>query len=207
MISKLSIFTFKRLFMLLLAGVLIHVLQDRDLWLMLVLAVFTVYNFSRKGKSGITKIYFIGFLISAVGGVLAETWGISNGLWEYHDLPDGRTFPYWLPFAWGLAFSFIYSFESYFVRVLQIESLKDKLYLTLIVSLILPVFGEIVTVNLGVWTYYGNYQILGIPLYAMALLVLFHTGTFLLLGFINSYLKTQDPVFSVQLLKRNLIKF
>ena len=207
MISKLFIFAFKRLLMLLLAGVLIHTLQHRDLWLMLILAVFTVYNFSRKRKSGITRIYFLGFLISAVGGVLAENWGISNGLWKYHDLPDGRTFPYWLPFAWGLAFSFLYSFESYFIKLLQIESLRDKLYLTLIVSLILPVFGEIVTVNLGVWTYYGNYKILGIPLYAMGLLVLFHTGTFLLLVFINSYWKTPDRVFSARPFRRKLLKF
>jgi len=193
--------------MLLVAGVVIHLLQDRDVWLMLVLALNAVLIGLRKRKSESANIYFLGFLISATGGVLAENWGISNGLWKYHDLPGGRVFPYWLPFAWGLAFSFLYSFESFYIRVLRIESLRNKILLTMLVSLVLPVFGEIVTVYLGVWTYYGGYQILGIPLYAMGLLVLFHTSTFLLLVIVNSYWKKPDPVFSVRFVKRNLFKY
>jgi len=192
--------------MLLIAGVIIHLLQSHDVWLMLVLAMSTVFIVLKKRKSASLNIYFLGFLISALGGVLAENWGISNGFWKYHGLPDRREFPYWLPFAWGLAFSFLYSFESFYIRTLGIKSLRDKLFLTMLASLVLPVFGEIITVYLGVWTYYGDYKILGVPLYAMGLLVLFHTSTFLLLVIVNSYWKRPDPVFSARLIKRNSLK-
>lgn len=202
MFQKLFLFTIKRLIILTIAGVVISVLHDRDLLVALILAAFTCLVFMRKRKAKNFKIYFLGFMISAIGGILAENWGIQNGLWTYHDLSDGREFPYWLPFAWGLAFSFLYSFEGYFIRTLNLKSFSSKIVLTLLVSIGLPTVGEIVTVQLGVWTYQGAYKIAGIPLYAIGLLCLFHTSTFLLLYTINLYWKTNDIVFSAKPFKK-----
>lgn len=205
--SKVLIFIVTRLIALVLAGVIIHLLQSRDFIMMLVLAVITVLVYFRKRKSKSVKLFFLGFTLSAIGGVLAENWGISNGLWEYHDLPDGRTFPYWLPFAWGHAFTFLYSFEAFFIREFKINTLGGKVLLTILCSMILPVIGEIVTVYLDVWTYYGDFKILGIPLYAIGLLALFHTGIYFVLYALNLYWKQPDPVFAIQnskLKKENL---
>jgi len=198
MFQKLFLFTLKRLVVLSIAGVVISVLHSQDLVVLLILAFFTGLIYLRKRKSKNLKIYFLGFMISAIGGILAENWGIQNGFWTYHDLSDGREFPYWLPLAWGLAFSFLYSFEDYYIKTLKLKSLKGKISLTLFASVLLPTVGEIVTVYLGVWTYHWEYKVLGIPLYAMGLLGLFHTATFLLLYTVNLYWKTKDPVFSAK---------
>jgi hypothetical protein len=202
MFSKLVLFTLKRLLVLSIAGVVISLLHAHDLWVMFILAFFTVLIYSRKRKSKSATIYYLGFFISAIGGIFAENWGIQNGLWKYHDLSDGREFPYWLPLAWGLAFSFLYSFEAYYIKKLRLDSFKSKIFLTLFASVLLPTVGEIVTVQLGVWTYNGDYKIAGIPLYAIGLLVLFHTATFLLLYTINLFWKVQDPVFSQKAIKQ-----
>ncbi|RZK09692.1 MAG: hypothetical protein EOO46_13060 [Flavobacterium sp.] len=198
MFQKLLLFTLKRLVILSIAGIVISVLHSEDLVVVLVLAFFTSLIYLRKRKSKNFKIYFLGFSISAIGGVLAESWGINSGLWTYHNLSDGREFPYWLPLAWGLAFSFLYSFEAYFIKTLKLKSLKSKITLTILSSILLPTVGEIVTVQLGVWTYHSELKIFGIPLYAMALLGLFHTATFLVLYTVNSYWKMHDPVFSAK---------
>ncbi|MDD3004602.1 hypothetical protein [Flavobacterium sp.] len=205
MYQKLLFFTLKRLFILSVAGVLISVLHSQDLLLMFILAAFTGIVYLRKRKLKHAKIYFLGFAISAIGGILAETWGIESGLWTYHDLSQGREFPYWLPFAWGLAFSFLYSFEDYYIQTLKLNSINTKIVLTLFSSILLPTVGEIITVQLGVWTYNSEYKLFGIPYYAMGLLGLFHTSTFLVLYWVNVYWKTQDPVFSTQLHKTSKI--
>lgn len=188
-------FTQKRLLVLILAGVLIGKLHSDDLLVAMILAAYCIVVYFRKRKMEGARLYFLGFGLSAVGGVLAEHWGISNGYWAYHDLPDGRTFPYWLPFAWGLAFTFLYSFEKAYIVAYRITSFPAKLGLTLLVSALFPTLGEIVTVKLGVWTYYWPYKILGIPLYAIALLMVFHSGLFLLLWWIGKQWRTADPVF------------
>lgn len=198
MYSKLLLFTLKRLLVLVIAGVVISLFHSEDLLLMFFLAINSVIVYFRKRNFKHSKIFFLGFIISAIGGILAETWGIESGLWTYHDLSDGRQFPYWLPFAWGLAFSFLYSFEDYYIRTLKLNTLNKKMGLTLFSSIVLPTIGEIITVQMGVWTYHSDYKLFGIPYYAMALLGLFHTSTFLFLYFVNIYWKTEDPVFSIK---------
>jgi len=198
MFLKLFLFTLKRLVILSIAGIVISVLHHLDLIVFFILAAFTALIYLRRRKSKNFKIYCFGFLISAIGGIIAENWGIQSGLWTYHDLSNGREFPYWLPLAWGLAFSFLYSFEQYYIKTLKLKSLKSKITLTLIVSALLPTVGEIVTVQLGVWTYHSGFKIVGIPLYAIGLLCAFHTATFLLLFTVNLYWKIPDPVFSTK---------
>lgn len=196
MSTRLFIFAISRIFLLVLAGIVISLMHQWDILVMLILLMCAVFIFVRKRKSKSAKIYLAGFLISAIGGILAENWGIQSGLWTYHDLPNGREFPYWLPFAWGLAFLYLYSFEAQFVKGLRLKTVQSKISLTILVAAILPTVGEIVTVQMGVWTYQGKFKILGIPLYAVALLMLFHTGTFLVLYMLNQRWKIQDGVFA-----------
>ena len=63
------------------------------------------------------------------------------------------------------------------------------------VSLIVPALGEMITIYLGVWTYYWEYQILGVPLLALACLVTFHMSIYLVLAVLCRSFKIKDPVF------------
>lgn len=183
MFSKITIYTLKRFALLTIVGIFIHLLQKQDILLMSFLLVFVVLAIKRKWNTPNRTLYYLGFTISALMGVCAELWGITNNLWEYHGLPNGREFPLWLPCAWGLAFSFLHSFESFYVKHLKLDKFKKRLILAIIVSIIIPTHGEIVTVNLGVWTYHSNYMLFGIPYYAMFLLCLFHTSIFTFLHY------------------------
>lgn len=189
------LFTVKRMLVLAAAGVVIGSLHAYDLWLAILLGLYTVVVYFRKRKMAGAKLYFLGFVLSAIGGVLAEHWGISNGFWRYHDLSAGREFPYWLPFAWGLAFTFLYSFERFYILFFKLNSFGTKIMLTLMVSALFPTIGEMVTVKLGVWTYFWPYKVLGIPLYAIGLLMLFHSGMYVLLSQMGAKWKVKDPVF------------
>ena len=73
---------------------------------------------------------------------------------------------------------------------------KNKIVLAIILALILPAFGEVVTIYLGVWTYYWPYQLLGVPLYAFICLVFVHMLVYTLLHFICKKYKINDLVFN-----------
>ncbi|UMY64456.1 MULTISPECIES: hypothetical protein [unclassified Flavobacterium] len=193
--NEVVLFTLQRIMALAVAGAVIGVLHQDDLTVAFLLAAYSIVVYLRKKKMPGAKLYFLGYILSALGGVMAEHWGISNGHWTYHDLSDGRTFPYWLPFAWGLAFTFLYSFERAYILAFRIRSFGVKFCLTLLVSALFPTIGEIVTVKLGVWTYHWPYQVLGIPLYAIGLLMAFHSGMYLLLCWTGKRWRVSDPVF------------
>ncbi|MFI2743999.1 hypothetical protein ACG2LH_14790 [Zhouia sp. PK063] len=191
------LFTAKRLLVLIIAGCIIGYFHQYDFALMMILIIDLIVVYIRKRKLENRKIYFFGLIITGVLGFIAEFWGVSNGFWEYHDI-NGREFPYWLPFAWALAFSFIYSFEKYMIQKLNITTFKDKIILALIASAILPTIGEMVTIYLGVWTYNWPFKIAGVPIYAILLLMIFHTGVNILLFLINQKWQVQDYVFSIK---------
>ena len=73
---------------------------------------------------------------------------------------------------------------------------SSKIFLALLLALILPVFGEIITIYLGVWTYYWPYQIFGVPLYAFICLVFVHMLVYTILHFICRKYKIKDVVFN-----------
>lgn len=187
----------KNLIKLVMAGVLIGTLHTHDAWVALILSVYAILTLGRKyvGASDDRHVYLTGFLISSFFGVLCELWGIYFDHWVYHDLPDSREFPFWLPLAWGLAFTYIYKMEKQLVIGLQINGLSGKILLALLVAMIFPTIGEIVTIYLGVWTYHWPYQILGVPLLAIFLLMVFHSGVNLLMGIICKKMNWKDPVF------------
>ena len=171
-------------------------------WLVasILLVVFVLFvwqnykNYHPFAPRGVVMI--CGAVLTGLLGVAAEYWGIRNGHWEYHDLPAGRTFPMWLPFAWALTFVFLYRVEELFIACLNIRQTRKKLLLAALLSATLPTWGEIVTINLGVWTYAWPLQFFGVPLLAVLGLMVIHTAIYGLFAWVCFRFKIDDPVFA-----------
>jgi hypothetical protein len=178
------------------AGTVIGLFKQYDFWvaILLFLKVLHVIYVHVLKPSTKNWILLIGMIISGAGGIIAEHWGVSNGYWEYHEV--SRNLPLWLPLAWALAFYFLYRIEVGLIKNIQHKTLKNKLIIAILLSLIIPAVGEMITINLGVWTYYWDYQILGVPLLAFACLLGFHMFIYLLLYGICKKYKIDDLVFS-----------
>ncbi len=186
----------KALIKLCIAGFLIGFLKSYD-WLIAILLllklIHVVYKNILKSETK-NWILLVGMLLTGVLGILAEYWGVSNHYWEYHEV--SRELPLWLPFAWMLAFYFLYRIESSLIPYLKNKVLMNKLIIAFWLSLLIPAFGEVITINLGVWTYYWPYQIFGVPLYAFACLVLIHMLIYVMLSFVCKKYKINDIVFT-----------
>lgn len=177
------------------AGVFIGLLKSYD-WIVAIVLILKILHvvyaniWKPKAKNW---ILLAGMILSGVGGVLAEHWGVSNGYWEYHEV--SRELPLWLPFAWMLAFYFLYRIEVGLIQYLQHQTIKNKLIIAFWLSLIVPAVGEMITINLGVWTYDWPYQILGVPVLAFVCLVAFHMVIYLILSFACKKYRVEDIVF------------
>ena len=180
-----------------LSGGIIGFFHEYDFWVGLLL--FTrLIAFLYKDYFKATErnwILLAGMVITGFLGVCVEIWGISFQYWEYHDLSNNRQFPYWLPFAWMFAFRFIYKLESKLIISLGLKKMSHKTWLAIFITAFFPAFGEVITINLGVWTYSWPYQILGVPIYAIVLLVIMHMGINFVLGLWVKKKKINDPVF------------
>jgi hypothetical protein len=186
----------KALAKLTIAGVLIGLLKQYDgiLAILLLLKIIHVIYMNIYKTNNKNWILLIGMILTGVGGLIAEHWGVSNGYWEYHEVT--RDLPLWLPFAWALAFYFLYRIEVGLIKNIRHKTIKNKLIIAILLSLIIPAIGEMITINLGVWTYYWDHQILGVPLLAFACLLAFHMFIYLLLYGVCKKYKIQDLVFS-----------
>lgn len=186
----------KALLKLILAGVVIGVFKKYDLILAILLFLKVVQNCYKEIVKPTTNknwILLIGMLLTGFGGIVGETWGVQNGYWEYHEV--NRELPLWLPFAWMLAFHYLYKLERNLIPLLSNQTQKNKILFAIILSLILPAFGEMITIYLGVWTYYWPYQIFGVPLYAFICLVFVHMLVYTILHFICKKYQWKDTVF------------
>jgi len=190
----------KSLLKLVLAGAIIGLTHQYDIAIALILVLIIVRNLYKniERKDNFNKIHVIGMIITGVLGVAVEYWGVNNEYWLYHNLSNGRSFPYWLPFAWMLAFSYLYIIEKRILKFLTNKNLQNKILLIILVATVFPVLGEIITINLGVWTYYWPYQFLGIPVYAVFGLLTLHMFVNLILAFICKRYKIDDPIYSLK---------
>jgi len=182
---------------LIIAGILIGVLKQYDLIIAILLFVKIIHNIYKeiiKPKTNKNWLLLIGMLLTGFGGIVGETWGVANRFWEYHQVT--RELPLWLPFAWMLAFHYLYKLERNLIPLLKKQTQKNKIILAIILALILPAFGEVITIYLGVWTYYWPYQIFGVPLYAFICLVFVHMLVYTLLHLICKKYKIEDIVFN-----------
>jgi len=195
--KKISTEISKALIKLIIAGVLIGVLKQYDLIIAILLFLKIVHNIYKeiiKPEKNKNWLLLIGMLLTGFGGIVGENWGVTNGYWEYHEVK--RKLPLWLPFAWMLAFHYLYKLERNLIPLLSNQTQKNKIFLAIVLALILPAFGEVITIYLGVWTYYWPFQILGVPLYAFICLVFVHMLVYTVLHFICKKYKINDIVFN-----------
>lgn len=181
------------------AGAFIGSLHQYDTTLAALLFVMTFlfYKRSYDRKPSIQRaiVLLSGALLTGLIGVLGEHWGIDRAHWVYHDLADGRSFARWLPFAWILAFVYLYNVEERLIRHFNISNLKQKIVLIITISATLPTLGEIFAIYFGVWSYRWDYQLLGVPLLAILLLVAIHTTVFVVLTIFCRKYQINDTVF------------
>ncbi|MEX0884162.1 MAG: hypothetical protein WDZ72_11875 [Cyclobacteriaceae bacterium] len=189
---------FKNLFKLLIAGLFIGVFYANDGLVAAFLGLYLILSISKRWKKKLPdrKIYLAGAVISGFLGFCCELWGIANEFWQYHDLEGHRQIPYWLPFAWALAFTYVYKLEKEIFEAMNRPPLSTKMVIALGVAMVFPTFGEIITINLGVWTYSWPYQVLGVPVLAIFLLMVFHTGVNLIMSWICKYQGWKNIVFN-----------
>jgi len=186
----------KALAKLTLAGFLIGYFKQYDLILAILLLLKILHVVYVNIIKAETKnwILLIGMLLTGISGIIAEFWGVGNHYWEYHEI--SRALPLWLLFAWMLAFYFLYRIESGLILFLKNKTITNKLIIAFWLSLIVPAFGEVITINLGVWTYYWPYQLFGVPLYAFACLVFVHMLIYVILSTVCKKFKINDIVFT-----------
>ena len=195
--KKFFIETAKALVKLIIAGILIGVLKQYDAiiaGLLILKIIHNIYKEIIEPKNHKNWLLLIGMLLTGFGGIVGETWGVTKGYWEYHKVI--RQLPLWLPFAWMLAFHYLYKLERNLIPLLTHKTQKNKVVLAIILALLLPAFGEVITIYLGVWTYYWPYQILGIPIYAFVCLVFVHMFVYTILHFVCKKYKIDDVVFN-----------
>ena len=188
--------TLKAIIKLCIAGFLIGFLKSYDAIIAIILFLKILHVIYKNIITAKTKnwILLIGMIVTGFGGMVGENWGVGNNYWEYHEV--SKKLPLWLPFAWMLAFYFLYSIESRLIAFLKNKTISNKLIIAFWLSLLVPAFGEVITINLGVWTYYWPYQIFGVPLYAFICLVFVHMLVYGILSFICKKWKINDIVFT-----------
>ncbi|WP_439128460.1 hypothetical protein [Polaribacter sp.] len=186
----------KAILKLVIAGVFIGYFKEHDLLIACILLLKIFYNIYKDIYKPKNKNWLLlaGMLLTCFGGIVGETWGVTNGYWEYHEVDSAL--PLWLPFAWVLAFHYLYKLERNLIPLLKEQTQKNKIILAIILALILPAFGEVITIYLGVWTYYWPYQLFGVPLYAFICLVFVHMLVYTILHFICKKYKIEDVVFN-----------
>ena len=186
----------KAIIKLYIAGFLIGFLKSYDAIIAIILFLKILHVIYKNIITAETKnwILLIGMIVTGFGGMVGENWGVGNNYWEYHEV--SKELPLWLPFAWMLAFYFLYSIESRLIAFLKNKTISNKLIIAFWLSLLVPAFGEVITINLGVWTYYWPYQIFGVPLYAFICLVFVHMLVYGILSFICKKWKINDIVFT-----------
>jgi hypothetical protein len=187
----------KAIIKLIIAGILIGVLKKCDAIIAGVLILKILHNIYKEiiqPKTNKNWMLLIGMLLTGFGGIVGENWGVTNGYWEYHEVT--RKLPLWIPFAWMLAFHYLYKLERNLIPLLSNQTQKNKIFLAIVLALILPAFGEVITIYLGVWTYYWPFQVLGVPLYAFICLVFVHMLVYTILHFVSKKYKINDIVFN-----------
>ncbi|WP_194852444.1 hypothetical protein [Nonlabens antarcticus] len=173
-----------------LAGVIIGLLKSQPYILAVVFLALIIYVFYKtlfKSKTGRNWIPVVGMILTGLLGIIAEYWGVSNDHWQYYHIDS--ILPAWLPFAWMLAFYLLYRLEYKILPYLKNPSRLRRIMLMIFLTLTIPAFGEMVAINMDVWSYSWPYQILGVPVYAFIALVLLHMFVYIILYIIfkNNY--------------------
>ena len=180
---------------LILGGLLIGFFHQYDLILAILLILKITHSFLKniRNKTFNSNLIF-GFLLTAIIGYTCEYFGTKYQYWEYHDV--ATEIPKWVFFAWGAAFILMYQTELEINKKASHISSKTKKWLVLFMVAIFPTLGEIITINLGTWSYDMPYKIFGVPLAAVIALIIIHYAVNALLGVTSKKFGIKDLVFN-----------
>lgn len=165
----------------------------------LLLLLITKSLFRSYKKAGTNKAVFwlsvFGVIFTAIAGLIVEKWGTYNGYWTYLDIPENIDIPFWVPFAWGLAYKALYRVERSLIPYFS-SPIKKWVFCVMFPALILPVIGEVFVIYFGTWNYTWQPQYFGMPPIAVFLLCLFHVGIVITMCKICQKYSIIDPVYS-----------
>ena len=190
------------IFMLLFAATIISIFKSHHYGIgvfFIFLIIFSFYRSYKKNKEDMPVFWLsvFGLIFTLIGGTLAEIWGTSYGYWTYLNLPDHTTIPFWVPFAWGLAYKSLYRLERALLDYFKFDTLAKRwIYCVVLPAIILPVIGEAFVIYYETWVYSWQPQFMGIPVLAVVLLGLFHVSVFLTMCKICQIYSIKDPVYS-----------
>lgn len=149
-------------------------------------------------KKNIEKSIFwlstFGVFFTLIMGLLAEIWGTSNGYWTYLGIPKNINIPFWVPFAWGLAYKALYRIELTLLQYFT-SPFQKWIFCVVLPAIILPVVGEVFVIYFGTWIYTWQPQFFGMPPLAVILLGVFHVCIFFIMCKICQLFSINDPVY------------
>lgn len=165
----------------------------------LLLLLITKYLFRSYKKVDLIKPVFwlsvFGMFFTAISGLIVEIWGTYNGYWIYLDIPENIEIPFWVPFAWGLAYKTLYKVEL--ILLPHFTSQRSKwIFCIMLPAVVFPVIGEIFVIYFGTWNYTWQPQYFGMPPLAIFLLCVFHVGIVVTMCKICQKFSIIDPVYS-----------
>jgi len=154
-------------------GITLGLLHHYDWFVALLLIAKIGHTYYKRKKANTLSIKLVlGFFLTASLGLLAEYLGTEFHFWEYHDI--NTQLPLWLFFAWGAAFVIIYQTEEQIMELKPNLSKRNQSLSLLFLVAFFPTYGEIIAIQLGTWSYYMPYQILGVPIVAIVALIAIH---------------------------------
>lgn len=198
--KKLAFYFLLSLIKILIGSAFIGIFHASPYTVALTLALYIIYKLNKikKYQDINFKLYIIGLLTTGTLGLITEYLGTHLGFWHYLDLLPQVTMPVWLIFAWPLVYVGLYQLEYNYCGILKLNSFTAKLQLTMLNAFLLPIAGEMLAINLGTWVYHMPLQsigLLGVPVIAMVLLMIFHTVIFILLSMLAKTFKLHDRVY------------
>lgn len=161
---------------------------------LILLSIYRNYK-NKELDRAVFKLTIFGILFTGILGLIVEIWGTSFGHWTYLGVPENTPIPFWVPFAWGLAYKSLYRVEKSLLPYFDTPA-KKWFYAVILPAMILPTIGEIFVINFGTWVYHWHPQYLGMPPLAIFLLVVFHVGIFLAMCKICQIYSIKDPVYN-----------
>lgn len=160
----------------------------------MLISLFRSYNKVGENKS-VFWLSLFGVFFTAITGSIVEKWGTHNGVWIYLDVPKNVEIPFWVPFAWGLAYKVLYRVERNFIQHFSSPT-KKWFFCVILPALVLPAIGEVFVIYFGTWKYTWQPQYFGLPPIAIISLCVFHVGIVITMCKICQKFSIHDPVYS-----------
>jgi len=173
------------------AAIIIGILHKNETALLILLGFIVLYKILKEPKKSRGPL-LLGMIVTGTLGVIIEYFGTKWNYWEYHDVLG--QLPTYLYFVWMLAFAFLYSLEKKIFTYYNQITTSKRILIFLLIVLIYPTLGEIVTIYFGVWTYYFPYQFYGVSYHTIISIAAVHIFINYLLSIYYKKMNIKDVV-------------